>query len=204
MHCIIPNSLQTVIKAKIFLFNLLISLIFKKNDIFENHFVLKQLNSNSIIETAKIFKSSYPIKMTYLSFIQNYAYIYPISCEEVRSEADAKQETQSLLNYHKISPETYRLGLTKVLFKADVIDQLDEKRELKRVKYLAMFQAQIKCYLLIKNFKLMIQKKQIGNLIRRNIRKYLELKRWRWWKLMKYVDLLKEIKERVSFKQTLI
>lgn len=165
---------------------------------FENNFVLKQIHSNGIIESAKIYKTGYPSRMTYLKFIQNYGLLYPVSFETCRKEDELKEGVQSILNYLKINNEMYKFGVTKIFFKTDVLDQIDEKREVKKLKCLAMFQAQIKTYLLIRNFKLMIERKKIGNLIRRNVRKYLEIKSWKWWKLMKQRKLLAEIKERVN------
>merc|ERR1711915_1073615 len=69
----------------------------------------------------------------------------------------------------------YKLGTTKVFFKAGVLGTLGEM--------IAMFQANIRGYLMRKNYKHLMDQRTALSVIQNNIRKWLGLKNWLWWRL---------------------
>jgi myosin heavy subunit len=64
---------------------------------------------------------------------------------------DGKVATEKILIALNLS-DNYRIGHTKVFFKAGVLGQLEEMREEKLSKILSNFQARIRGYLIRKNY----------------------------------------------------
>jgi myosin heavy subunit len=94
--------------------------------------------------------------------------------------------------------ELYRIGLTKVLFKAGVLGTLEEHRDAAISGYLVALQSQIRCYLMKKNIQKMIEAKKAISTAQKNCRAYNVLKNWNWWKLMTFVKpLLQNAKKEV-------
>merc|ERR1712025_186762 len=83
----------------------------------------------------------------------------------------------------QLDTNEYKLGTTKVFFKAGVLGTLEEMRDELLGKIISMFQANIRGYLMRKNYK-HLQDQRVGlSVIQRNIRKWLGLKNWLWWRL---------------------
>ena len=83
----------------------------------------------------------------------------------------------------KLSEELYRLGITKVFFKAGVLGQLEDMRDQALSKIIATLQAQIRGYVMRKEYKKMLDQRLALSVLQRNVRKYLSLRNWPWWKL---------------------
>lgn len=62
--------------------------------------------------------------------------------------------------------DNYRLGHTKVFFKAGILGQLEEWREEKLSKILSNFQARIRGYLIRKNYKQLQDQRSVARRLR--------------------------------------
>lgn len=178
VRCIIPNRFQSA-------------------GVFDNQLVLKQLHSNGIFEGVRIYQKGLPIRIKYLKFIQCFSSLNPTACIYVHDKDSAKTASIAILDGAKTDPELYRLGLTKVLFKAGVLETLEERRDTIITKYLIRLQAQIRCFITQKNMKKIIDHRNIMKILRKNIKEYIALKNWEWWKLMANVKPLLELKKEV-------
>lgn len=67
--------------------------------------------------------------------------------------ADGKVVTEKILLALQLDPAEYRLGNTKVFFKAGVLGMLEEMRDERLGKIISMFQAHIRGYLVRKQYK---------------------------------------------------
>merc|ERR1712025_794720 len=83
----------------------------------------------------------------------------------------------------QLDTNEYKLGTTKVFFKAGVLGTLEEMRDERLGKIIAMFQANIRGYLMRKNYKHLMDQRTALSVIQKNIRKWLGLKNWLWWRL---------------------
>lgn len=61
--------------------------------------------------------------------------------------------TDKVLSALQLDPNEYRLGNTKVFFKAGVLGMLEDMRDERLSKIIAMFQAHIRGYLMRKAYK---------------------------------------------------
>jgi len=180
VRCIIPNEIKT-------------------GGIIDAHLVMHQLHCNGVLEGIRICRKGFPSRILYLEFIQRYSILNPDASKTVTDANTAKKATATILEGVKMDPELYRIGLTKVLFKAGVLGTLEEYRDNAISVILTMLQSQVRTYLMRKNIQKMIDQKKAISALQRNVKAYNSLKTWQWWTLMTFVKpLLQGAKKEVT------
>ena len=77
---------------------------------------------------------------------------------------DGKEVTDKVLTALQLDKNEYRLGHTKVFFRAGVLGQLEDMRDERLAKIISLFQAHIRGYLMRMNYKkLMDQRLALPN-----------------------------------------
>merc|ERR1711962_204079 len=83
----------------------------------------------------------------------------------------------------QLDENEFRIGLTKVFFRAGIVGELEEMRDERLSKIIAQFQAYCKGHLERVEFK-KIKDRIVGlAVLQRNIRKFFAIRNWPWWKL---------------------
>ncbi|CAF4110720.1 unnamed protein product [Rotaria sp. Silwood2] len=162
VRCIIPNEIKT-------------------GGVLDSHLVLHQLHCNGVLEGIRICRKGFPNRMIYSEFKQRYSILAPNAIP--KGFVDAKKATENILKEIQLSEELYRLGTTKVFFKAGVLGQLEDMRDVALSKIIATLQGQIRGYIMRKEYKKMLDQRIALGILQRNVRKYLSLRNWPWWKL---------------------
>ncbi|XP_046351162.1 myosin heavy chain, striated muscle-like isoform X8 [Haliotis rufescens] len=172
VRCIIPNE-------------------FKTPGLIDAHLVLHQLQCNGVLEGIRICRKGFPNRVIYSEFKQRYSILAPNAIPQ--GFADGKVCTAKILEALQMDTNEYRCGLTKVFFKAGVLGYLEDLRDERLSAIISMFQAHIRGYLMRKAYK-KLQDQRIGlSVIQRNIRKWLSMRNWLWWKLYTKVKPLLNI-----------
>ena len=162
VRCIIPNEIKT-------------------GGVLDSHLVLHQLHCNGVLEGIRICRKGFPNRMIYAEFKQRYSILAPNAIP--KGFVDAKKATENILKDVQLSEELYKLGITKVFFKAGVLGQLEDMRDGALSKIIATLQGQIRGYVMRKDYKKMLDQRLALSVLQRNCRKYLSLRNWPWWKL---------------------
>jgi len=79
---------------------------------------------------------------------------------------------------------------TQIFFRAGVLGSLEEMRDERLGKILTWLQAWIRWYMVKKTFKKLQEQRIALLVIQRNLRKFLTLRNWLWWKLYSKVKPL--------------
>lgn len=77
-----------------------------------------------------------------------------------------------------------------MFFRAGVLGQMEEFRDERLSKIMSWMQAWCRGYLSRKEFKKMQEQRVSLEIVQRNLRKYLKLRTWAWWKLWQKVKPL--------------
>jgi len=162
VRCIIPNEIKT-------------------GGVLDSHLVLHQLHCNGVLEGIRICRKGFPNRLIYSEFKQRYSILAPNAIP--KGFVDAKKATENILKDVQLSEELYRLGTTKVFFKAGVLGQLEDLRDQALSKIIATLQAQIRGYAMRKEYKRMLDQRLAIGVLQRNLRKYISNRNWPWWKL---------------------
>ncbi|XP_069359363.1 myosin heavy chain, muscle isoform X22 [Maniola hyperantus] len=168
VRCIIPNEL-------------------KQAGLIDSHLVMHQLTCNGVLEGIRICRKGFPNRMVYPDFKLRYKILAP---QAVEKESDPKKIAQVILDATALDVESYRLGHTKVFFRAGVLGQMEELRDDRLSKIISWLQAYIRGYLSRKDFKKLQEQRLALQVVQRNLRKYLQLRTWPWWKLWQRVKPL--------------
>ena len=89
--------------------------------------------------------------------------------------ADGKVVTEKVLQALQLDNNEYKLGHTKVFFRAGVLGQLEDMREEKLSSILSLFQAHIRGYIMRSNYK-KLQDQRFEHLVHKTTLKKFTLK----------------------------
>nr|XP_018918175.1 PREDICTED: myosin heavy chain, muscle isoform X10 [Bemisia tabaci] len=161
VRCIIPNEL-------------------KQPGVIDSHLVMHQLTCNGVLEGIRICRKGFPNRMVYPDFKLRYKILAP---GPAAKETDLKKIAAVILESTGLDPDQYRLGHTKVFFRAGVLGQMEELRDDRLGKIIGWMQAYMRGYLTRKSFKKLQEQRLALQVVQRNLRKYLKLRMWPWWRL---------------------
>lgn len=89
-----------------------------------------------------------------------------------------------------MDPNLYRIGQSKIFFRAGVLAHLEEERDIKLTEIIVQFQAYCRGNIARRNYKKRIQQLSAIRVIQRNGRAWLKLRNWQWWRLFTKVKPL--------------
>ena len=159
IRCIVPNTHKKPLEV-------------------EPPLIMHQLTCNGVLEGIRICMRGFPNRMVYTDFKSRYQIL---GAEEIGTAKDNKAGVYALLDKIEFSREKYRLGHTKVFFRAGALAALEEGRDeivLKLVRF-----CQGNCYGVIKrkDFVRRRDQRDLMKVIQRNFRKYMQLRTWGWF-----------------------
>ncbi|KAL4667669.1 hypothetical protein H8959_006358 [Pygathrix nigripes] len=93
----------------------------------------------------------------------------------------------------ELDPNLYRVGQSKIFFRAGVLAQLEEERDLKVTDIIVSFQAAARGYLARRAFQKRQQQQSALRVMQRNCAAYLKLRHWQWWRLFTKVKPLLQV-----------
>ncbi|CAG8531243.1 4224_t:CDS:10 [Paraglomus brasilianum] len=143
--------------------------------------VLDQLRCNGVLEGIRICRAGFPNRLTFIEFRQRYEVLSPGLLS--KSTADDNKIAEELLKSFGLDNSLYRIGNTKVFFRAGVLAELEEIRETKLSQLFTRFQAHCRGRLARRDYAKLSEKLDAIKLIQKNARVYMQLKEWPWWKL---------------------
>jgi len=161
----------------------------KQAGVVDAHLVMHQLTCNGVLEGIRICRKGFPNRMLYPDFKHRYQILaagvmakYPKDTPE--DNRKACNEAFASINF---DPEMYRAGNTKVFFRAGVLGQLEELRDDRVAKIMTWLQAAIRGYMTRKQYKVLQDQRVALCVVQRNLRKYMQLRTWGWWRLWQKV-----------------
>ncbi|VDM25552.1 unnamed protein product, partial [Hydatigera taeniaeformis] len=139
------------------------------------------LKCNGVLEGIRICRQGFPSRVPFQEFRQRYEILTPDLIS--KGYMDGRKAAELMVQRLELSPELYRIGQSKIFFKAGVLAQLEEDRDLRLTAIMINFQAHCRCYLAKKAVQQRIQDIQAIRIIQRNCVAYLKLRNWPWWRL---------------------
>jgi myosin heavy chain 6/7 len=131
IRCIIPNEVKTP-------------------GLIDAHLVMHQLTCNGVLEGIRICRKGFPNRMAYVDF----TFRYQILASKQMSEAkDDKRMASACFEHIGLEADKWRVGHTKVFFRAGVLGEMEELRDDKISKIMVWLQSRIRNYLVRKTYK---------------------------------------------------
>lgn len=100
-----------------------------------------------MLEGIRICRKGFPNRTLHPDFVQRYAIL---AADEAKSNKDPKAASDAMLKrlvkQGDLTDEQFRVGLTKVFFKAGVVAHIEDLRDARLSQLITGFQAQIRWF----------------------------------------------------------
>uniref|UniRef100_A0A1A8K0A4 Myosin-9 n=4 Tax=Nothobranchius TaxID=28779 RepID=A0A1A8K0A4_NOTKU len=163
----------------------------KKAGKLDPQLVLDQLRCNGVLEGIRICRQGFPNRIVFQEFRQRYEILTPNSIP--KGFMDGKQACVLMIKALELDPNLYRIGQSKVFFRAGVLAHLEEERDMKITDIIISFQAWCRGYVARRAFAKRQQQLTAMKVIQRNCAAYLKLRNWQWWRLFTKVKPLLQV-----------
>merc|ERR1719464_540436 len=152
----------------------------KKPGLVDSGLVMHQYQCNGVLAGIAICRAGFPNKVLYPEFKERYNILAAAAVAKAKKDKDAAGAVMKVI---QLDPEKFRLGHTKVFFRAGILGFMEEVREDRIGSVLSWLQAQARG----KASRLVFKKLQAQKLalycLQRTIRNYYIGKTWMWWQL---------------------
>ena len=163
IRCIVPNNHKTPL-------------------LLDSALVMHQLTCNGVLEGIRICRRGFPNRTVYPDFVHRFIIIKP---KEVHATMpDLKGCTKIILESIEAMNDKWRIGHTKVFFRAGAVGCVEEERENCIKNILNYIQGLGRGYTSRMEYKKMIYRKDQIPIMQRNMKKYLFFRDWTWYFLI--------------------
>ncbi|GAW21305.1 hypothetical protein ANO14919_108240 [Xylariales sp. No.14919] len=161
--------------------------------------VLDQLRCNGVLEGIRIARTGFPNRLSFREFRQR----YEVLCKDIpRGYLEGQAAAALMLDKLGIDKSLFRVGLTKVFFRAGVLAELEEQRDALITQIMSQFQSVARGYTQRRIAYKRLYRTEATQVIQRNFNVYLDLCENPWWQLlMKMKPLLGDTRTAVEVKR---
>jgi len=142
--------------------------------------VMHQYQCNGVLAGIAICRAGFPNKIVYPEFKERYNILAAAAVAKAKKDKDAAKAVFKVI---KLDEEKFRLGHTKVFFRAGILGYMEEVREDRIGEVLSWLQAQARGKASRLVFKKLQDRKLALYCMQRTIRNYYIGKTWLWWQL---------------------
>lgn len=143
--------------------------------------VLDQLRCNGVLEGIRICRQGFPNRVPFQEYRQRYELLTPNAIPQ--GFMDGKLACERMIKALELEQNLYRIGQSKIFFRAGVLAHLEEERDIKISDLIVNFQAFCRGLLARRNHQKRLQQLNAIRIIQRNCAAYLKLRNWSWWRL---------------------
>jgi myosin protein heavy chain len=152
----------------------------KKPKQFVAPLVLDQLRCNGVLEGIRIARTGFPNRLTFAEFRSR----YEVLCKDMpKGYLGGQEAAKIMLNRLKMEQSNYRVGLTKVFFRAGVLADLEEQRDALIREIMSRFQSIARGFMQRRMAFKQLYRAEATRVIQRNLNVYLDLQANPWWRL---------------------
>merc|ERR1711899_673019 len=159
IRCIVPNTHKKPLEV-------------------EPPLIMHQLTCNGVLEGIRICMRGFPNRMLYPDYKGRYQIL---GAAEIATASDNKSGVYALMDKIEFPRDRYRLGHTKVFFRAGALAALEEARDGIVLKLVRWMQAECYSVLRRKAYQKKHDQRELMKVIQRNFRKYMSLRNWGWF-----------------------
>lgn len=152
----------------------------KKAKQFHAPLVLDQLRCNGVLEGIRIARTGFPNRLPFSEFRSR----YEVLCKDMpKSYIEGQFACRLILQKLNMDSSFYRVGLTKVFFRAGVLADLEERRDELISEIMGRFQSLARGFVQRRSAHKKLYRAEATRIIQRNFQIYSDLQGNPWWRL---------------------
>ena len=152
----------------------------KQPGMVESGLVMHQYQCNGVLAGIAICRKGFPNKIAYPEFKSRYNILAAAAVARAKKDKDV---AKAVFKAIKLEEEKFRLGHTKVFFRAGILGYMEEVREDRIGMVISWLQAQARGKASRLVYKKLQDQKLALYCVQRTIRNYYIGKTWLWWQL---------------------
>ncbi|XP_050299699.1 unconventional myosin-XVIIIa isoform X2 [Anthonomus grandis grandis] len=142
-----------------------------------------QIRGAQILDAVRLYKQGYPTFMPLAEFRRKFG-ILAGENKATSPVLDERKAVEDMLLAIDLEPSSYRVGLSQIFFRTGVVSQLESQRDERLAGVVISLQAHCRGYLARRK----LQQRKLQDLavrcIQRNVRKFMLVRDWPWWRLL--------------------
>ncbi|KAM3069592.1 class II myosin [Clarireedia jacksonii] len=143
--------------------------------------VLDQLRCNGVLEGIRIARTGFPNRLHFSEFRQR----YEVLCRQIpKGYVDGQTAATMMLEKLQLDKSLYRVGITKVFFRAGVLAELEEQRDALIREIMSRFQSMARGFIQRRIANKRLYRAEATRIIQRNFQVYINLCENPWWRLL--------------------
>ncbi|KAH9524269.1 Unconventional myosin-XVIIIa [Bulinus truncatus] len=145
--------------------------------------VRNQLRGFQLLDAIRLYRQGFPDFMHFSDFMKKFEPLVPGLSKGGQGEGEEKMNVSLILDNLDVDKLNYRIGHSRVFFRPGCLALLDLNRDEKFTGIVEQFQALCRGYLARKKLERVKVQHTAIRCIQRNVRKYMQIKEWEWWRL---------------------
>lgn len=143
--------------------------------------VLDQLRCNGVLEGIRIARTGFPNRLPFSEFRQR----YEVLCRNMpKGYLEGQSAATIMLEKLDLDKSLFRVGLTKVFFRAGVLAELEEQRDALISEIMSRFQSVARGFTQRRIAHKRLYRAEATRIIQRNFQVYLDMCDNPWWQLL--------------------
>ncbi|KAJ3820860.1 P-loop containing nucleoside triphosphate hydrolase protein [Lentinula raphanica] len=143
--------------------------------------VLDQLRCNGVLEGIRIARLGYPNRLPFVEFRHRYEVLTPGIIP--KGYMDGREACRRMIGALELDEAIFKIGMSKIFFKAGVLADLEERRDMLLYDLFSKIQAVARMWTARRQIRKILNRAVAIRTIQRNARVYGELRDWPWWQL---------------------
>ncbi|XP_060534263.1 unconventional myosin-XVIIIa isoform X1 [Cylas formicarius] len=183
VHCVLPQHNAGLCEASASLINVKASSGNSEEGLINVPLLRSQIRGAQILDSVRLYKQGFPSFMPLAEFRRKFG-ILAGETKATTSVLDERRAVEDMVLAMDLEMSSYRVGLSQIFFRTGVISHLEAQRDERLAGVVIALQAHCRGYLARKR----LQKKKLEDLavrcIQRNVRKFMLVRDWPWWRLL--------------------
>ncbi|XP_049879362.1 unconventional myosin-XVIIIa isoform X2 [Pectinophora gossypiella] len=147
-----------------------------------------QFRGFQLLDAARLYKQGFPEHMPLSEFARRYRLLATSETESAdkpqTTPVSDRQIVDDMLLALDLDVTSYRLGLTQIMFRGGVVGGLDARRDAALARVLVRLQARARGLLTRRRAQRLRTQHTAARCIQRNVRAFLAVRDWPWWRLL--------------------